>query len=49
MMTVPHHNLPRMHEILKARGALVGANVVHGYRAVLRLATSPPAATRAAA
>jgi fatty acid desaturase len=40
MMTVPHHNLPRLHELLKARGALDGANVVHGYREVLRQATS---------
>jgi fatty acid desaturase len=40
MMTVPHHNLPRMHSLLRERGALDGANVVHGYREVLRLATS---------
>lgn len=40
MMTVPHHNLPRLHRLLRERGALEGANVVHGYREVLRQATS---------
>ena len=43
MMTVPHHNLPELHRILRERGALEGANVIHGYREVLRLATSLPA------
>jgi len=43
MMTVPHHNLPRMHRLLAERGALAEANVVHGYREVLRLATSQAA------
>ncbi|MEO6030000.1 MAG: fatty acid desaturase, partial [Candidatus Binatia bacterium] len=43
MMTVPHHNLPELHRMLRERGALDGANVVHGYREVLRLATSPAA------
>lgn len=43
MMTVPHHNLPRMHRLLTERGALAEANVVHGYREVLRLATSQAA------
>ena len=40
MMTVPHHNLPRMHRLLCERGALDGANVVRNYAEVLRLATS---------
>jgi fatty acid desaturase len=42
MMTVPHHNLPRFHRMLAERGALADANVVRGYRQVLRMATSRP-------
>jgi fatty acid desaturase len=39
-MTVPHHNLPRMHELLRQRGALEGAVLAPSYAAVIRLATS---------
>jgi fatty acid desaturase len=40
LMTVPHYNLPRMHALLRERGALDGALVVDGYFSVLRQATS---------
>ena len=40
LMTVPHYKLRRMHEFLASRGALDGANVVKGYREVLRRAAS---------
>jgi fatty acid desaturase len=40
LMTVPHHNLPRMHRLLRERGALAGACVAPGYLDVLRLAAS---------
>lgn len=40
IMTVPHYNLRRFHRLLKERGALEGANVVQGYRRVLRTASS---------
>lgn len=40
LMTVPHYKLPEMHELLRARGALEGANVADGYRQVLRRASS---------
>ncbi|HKJ24775.1 MAG TPA: fatty acid desaturase, partial [Myxococcota bacterium] len=40
LMTVPHYKLPEMHRLLRARGALDGANVVRGYREVLRRASS---------
>jgi fatty acid desaturase len=40
LMTVPHYKLPEMHALLRARGALDGANVAKGYRSVLRLASS---------
>jgi fatty acid desaturase len=43
LMTVPHYNLPRMHRMLRDRGALDGACVVRGYLPVLRLAASGPA------
>jgi fatty acid desaturase len=42
MMTVPHYNLPRMHRLLRERGALRGACVTRGYVEVLRLATARP-------
>lgn len=42
LMKVPHYNLPRMHRMLAAKGLLEGANVVTGYPAVLRLASSRP-------
>jgi fatty acid desaturase len=40
LMTVPHYKLPEMHRLLRERGALQGANVVRGYREVLRRASS---------
>lgn len=42
LMTVPHYNLPRMHRMLRERGALRDACVTNGYLEVLRLATSRP-------
>jgi fatty acid desaturase len=36
LMTVPLYNLPKMHELLKERGVLEGANVATGYGQVLR-------------
>lgn len=42
LMTVPHHNLPRLHKLLKERGALKNAVVTKGYFEVLRLATAKP-------
>jgi fatty acid desaturase len=43
LMTVPHYHLPRMHRLLRERGALDGACITNGYLAVLRLAASRPA------
>jgi fatty acid desaturase len=43
LMTVPHHNLPRMHRLLRARGAIDESCITPGYLAVLRAATSRPA------
>ena len=43
LMTVPHYNLPRLHEMLKTRGVLEEACVTTGYRAVLDLAASKAA------
>jgi fatty acid desaturase len=40
VMTVPHYNLPRLHRLLRDRGALGGALVTCGYPDVLRLAAS---------
>lgn len=40
MMTVPHHNLPRFHQLLQERNLLDPACVASGYAEVLRLATS---------
>jgi fatty acid desaturase len=40
LMTVPHYNLPRMHRLLRDRGALGNACIVTGYPAVLRTAAS---------
>lgn len=49
LMTVPHYRLPRLHAILRERGLLEGALIEEGgYRAVLRRATSAPAAPPAA-
>lgn len=44
LMTVPHYNLPRMHRMLRDRGALDEACVTQGYRAVLERAASKAAA-----
>jgi fatty acid desaturase len=43
IMTVPHYHLPRLHRLLRERGALEGACVARGYREVLRAAASKPA------
>jgi fatty acid desaturase len=40
LMTVPHHNLPRFHQMLRARGVIDNSPVTLGYINVLRLATS---------
>ncbi len=40
MMTVPHHNLPRLHRILAERDLLPDGCFASGYREVLRLAMS---------
>ena len=40
LMTVPHHNLPRLHRLLRARGAIDEACITPGYLEVVRLATS---------
>ena len=40
MMTVPHHNLPAFHRLLRARHAIDEACVAPGYAAVLRQATA---------
>jgi fatty acid desaturase len=40
LITVPHYNLRRMHELLTARGVLDGACIDRGYRAVLARAAS---------
>jgi fatty acid desaturase len=40
LMTVPHYHLPRMHRLLRERGALDRACVVTGYPTVLRTAAS---------
>jgi len=42
LMTVPHYRLPRLHSLLRERGALEGACITRGYPAVLRLASSRP-------
>ncbi len=40
MMTVPHHNLPKLHRVLVERGLIPEGCLANGYREVLRLATS---------
>ena len=40
LMTVPHYNLPRMHRLLRQRGALQQACIDYSYRQVLVRATS---------
>ncbi len=44
LMTVPHYNLPRLHRLLRDRGALDGACVERSYPSVLRRASSARAA-----
>lgn len=44
LMTVPLYNLPRLHRLLRERGALEGALVADGYASVLRQAWSKPEA-----
>jgi fatty acid desaturase len=40
LMTVPHHNLPRLHRLLRGRGAIDETCITPGYLAVVRAATS---------
>ena len=40
LMTVPAYNLPKLHAMLRDRGALEGALIAHGYGEVLRDACS---------
>ena len=42
LMTVPHHNLPRLHRLLRARGAVDESCITPGYLEVVRLATARP-------
>jgi fatty acid desaturase len=42
LMTVPFYNLPRLHRLLRDRGALDGALVENGYLGLLRRAGSRP-------
>ncbi len=42
LMRVPHYNLKRMHEMLKARGVLHDALVCEGYLTLLKRACSKP-------
>jgi len=44
LMTVPHHNLPRLHRLLRERGGLDESCIAPGYLSVFRLATSRPEA-----
>jgi fatty acid desaturase len=44
LMTVPHYNLPRLHRLLRERGALDRACIERSYLAVLRSASSAPPA-----
>ena len=40
LMTVPYYKLPKLHALLRERGALVESGVARGYLDVLRLASS---------
>ncbi len=40
LMTVPHYNLPRMHQLLKERGILDHACIDYGYKVVLERAAA---------
>lgn len=44
LMTVPHHNLPRLHRLLRDRGGLDDSCIASSYLSVFRLATSRPEA-----
>jgi fatty acid desaturase len=44
LMTVPHQNLPRMHALLRKRGAIDGHNFAPSYARVLRLVVRAPVA-----
>jgi fatty acid desaturase len=44
LVSVPHHNLPRLHRLLRERGVLDRACLADGYPEVLRLAVSRPEA-----
>ena len=43
LMTVPHYNLPRIHELLRERGLLERALIDRGYLGVLERASAAPA------
>lgn len=45
LMTVPHQNLPQMHSLLRARGAIDGDNFAPNYTHVLRLVVRQPVAS----
>jgi fatty acid desaturase len=40
LMAVPHYNLPRMHRMLRERGAIDEDCIAYGYGEILRMATS---------
>jgi fatty acid desaturase len=44
LMTAPHYNLPRLHRLLRDRGALAGGCVERSYASIVRRAASAPAA-----
>ncbi len=44
LMTVPAYNLPKLHAMLKSRGALDDALIAHGYGEVLRSVSAKPEA-----
>jgi fatty acid desaturase len=44
LMTVPHYNLPRMHALLRERGALDNACIADGYWGVIKKSISKPEA-----
>ncbi len=42
LMTVPHYNLPRMHDLLRERGVFDRACIADGYWGILKSAVSKP-------
>jgi len=42
LMTVPHHNLPTLHRLLRERRAIDESCLTPGYVEVVRLATARP-------